>query len=196
MMNITLPYRVPDDLKMELLEFVKQDDLNFIEHGKKKFGRVINKYVKFDDIDSPLSTKVKKFGDQLFENMGMVTILTEPVVGYCLWITEEGGYMQPHVDDRHTITHYPHIRLNFLISKPITGGNPAINEVEYEIQEDECWFNHASIWSHSSSIVGGSKPRILLSLGKFVDSKEVSTFLKTFLYSEDTHEQTTIRLKN
>lgn len=182
MMNIKLPYKVPADLKMEILEFCKQDNLNFIEHGNETFGYVINKFVKFDDIDDPLSDKVKRFADDLFESMGMVTTEIETYNGYCVSITENEGYTQEHIDPKHSVNQFPHIRLNFLLSKPVSGGDPIINGTVYEMQEDEGWFNHASIWRHGTTKVTGDKPRITLSVGKHVKPSEVTNFLKTFLF--------------
>ena len=183
-MNVRLPYRVPKDLKAEILEYCKRDNLPFVEHGKKTHGHVINKFIKLDDVADPVSENVKKFSNEIFETMGMVNTLDETYNGCAVFVMNAGGWNPLHVDPRHEESLFAHIRVNFLLSKPEEGGNTIINEIEYQLQEDESWFMYSSIWVHGVTEVIGNKPRIILSIGKYVDPKEVSTFLKNVLYNK------------
>ena len=71
-------------------------------------------------------------------------------------------------------TNFMIIRINFLVSKPHQGGNPVIENKEYNIMEDNAWLNLASRWVHSSTPVVGNKPRVVLSLGAFVSPEELN----------------------
>ena len=74
-----------------------------------------------------------------------------------------------------------HIRLNFVVQKSEIGGNPIIiyssnrrqiakrEKFEYDIQEKCSWINFASEWFHGTTKVFGSRKRIVLSLGTYVD---------------------------
>lgn len=181
MANLKLPYKVPYALKNELVEFAVSTELPFTLHGTQWEKRVINKFLKFDGMDSILAQKVQNFGNFVFDQMKMYNRMTEDYMGYSLMMVQNDGYVQAHRDPKHTENSYWHVRINFLISKPEIGGDPIIENVLYEMNEDDGWFNLASNWTHSCTEVKGNKPRITLSLGHYVDPIEVKNFLKTII---------------
>ena len=182
MMNIKLPYRIPADLSTELLDFVNQKEYTFTLHGLTKHNRVINKFLKLDDLNNDLSKKVLQFGSSIFDDMNLKNRIREEYMGYSLMVVQNDGFIDSHIDGRDK-NNFLHIRINFLLSKSDIGGDPIIDDVKYEIKEGESWFNIASIWKHGCTEVKGDKPRITLSLGHYVEPKEVKNFLNNFLFA-------------
>jgi hypothetical protein len=111
----------------------------------------------------------------------------EPNYGYLISYSEEGHEVHPHRDanwygdgpdvnqreykPKNWIGDVVHCRLNVLISKPVSGGNPIIKGVEIPVAENEAWICMSGAHTHSTTRVQGSKPRILLSLGYFIPTK-------------------------
>ena len=111
----------------------------------------------------------------------------EPNYGYLICYSTDGHQVHKHKDpnfycegpDESLIENKPHnylgdvihTRFNLLISKPLEGGNPVINEIEYKVKENELWRCLAGVDEHQTTKVSGSKPRILLSFGYFVPTE-------------------------
>ena len=90
--------------------------------------------------------------------------------GFFLSYSESGHEVHRH-KDKNPDEDNLHIRFNLLISKPIKGGNPIINGVEYKIKENEVWVCESGNYYHSTTKVGGKKPRIILSLGHYINKE-------------------------
>lgn len=108
----------------------------------------------------------------------------EENMGFIIVYSEKGHRVHPHKDtnfnsegegwqkNRHLDNEYIgdviHTRFNVLISKPIKGGNPIIDGIEYSVRENEAWVCHSGIKEHCTNEIEGDKPRILLSFGHWV----------------------------
>ena len=66
------------------------------------------------------------------------------------------------------VTDKLHCRFNILIQSPEGGGNPIIDGVEIDIEENEPWMVQAGLYYHGSSVVEGDKIRILCSFGHYI----------------------------
>lgn len=85
--------------------------------------------------------------------------------GIFLSYSTEGHIVNPH-RDLYT-DEYDIVRCNVLISKPIKGGEAIINNKIIEVEENEVWICNANKDPHSSVLVEGDKPRIMLSFGYY-----------------------------
>lgn len=182
MLKIKTPYKVSEDLKEEILSFVNNNEvLPYVLHGAKKYDKYINKMLKVENIDtiSPaLAKKIIDFGNQVFDDMGMNDRQKESYLDYSVFIVENGGYIHTHIDALPPeYTNYIHVRMNFLLTKPITGGDPIIEGTRYDMDQDQSWINLASMWSHGCNDVVGDIPRITLTLGHYVRADQVKSFL-------------------
>lgn len=65
------------------------------------------------------------------------------------------------------------VRFNILLSKPIEGGDPVINDIEIPVEEYGVWVCWASKYVHTSTRVEGDKPRIMISFGFNLNDKQV-----------------------
>lgn len=108
----------------------------------------------------------------------------EENMGFIIVYSEKGHRVHPHRDtnfnsegegweknmnlDNEYIGDVIHTRFNVLVSKPIKGGNPIIDGIEYSVRENEAWVCHSGIKEHSTNEIEGDKPRILLSFGHWV----------------------------
>tara|TARA_B110000438_G_scaffold48510_1_gene48890 strand:+ start:6600 stop:7208 length:609 start_codon:yes stop_codon:yes gene_type:complete len=144
---------MPDD---ELLE------ANFPYSELMEIGDVIMK-----QFDLPMSTQI------------------EPNYGYLICHSQKGHQVHEHSDANFNVEgpdellnedlpydylgDVIHTRFNVLISKPLKGGNPVINKIEYKVKENEVWRCLAGIHDHYTTKVEKDKPRVLLSFGYFID---------------------------
>ena len=116
---------------------------------------------------------MQSYSDSLFEELKMIDTKPEPMFGNFIGVNLENGFVHKHKDSRANNGFY-HVRINFLVQKPISGGMPVIEEQLYLVEENQSWLNLASEWVHSSTPVVGDKERIVLSLGKYVNPKEIN----------------------
>ena len=69
----------------------------------------------------------------------------------------DGAHTHQHKDLTND-TSLVHVRCNTLIKKPNIGGNPIINNKEYNVLERDSWLLFASLHEHASTpIVGGTR---------------------------------------
>jgi hypothetical protein len=162
--NLTLSAEDADTIK----NFVRDNfsnDSYFIDNGNSR------RYSSLTKFETPISDLAKRIRNESFKSLGILSFEEENIYGIFLGVNGEGGFVQPHRDQR--IDGHEHFRLNFLISKPDGGGMPVINGKEYNIDEGESWINIASRWAHMSTPVVGKKNRIVLSLGGQVKIEDV-----------------------
>tara|TARA_R110002072_G_scaffold295311_1_gene466187 strand:- start:159 stop:773 length:615 start_codon:yes stop_codon:yes gene_type:complete len=105
--------------------------------------------------------------------------------GFMIVVSYKGHSTQLHKDpnrnregpdaSKHDTTNMPyfvtdklHCRFNILIQSPEGGGNPIIDGVEFNIEENEPWMVQAGLYYHGSSVVEGDKIRILCSFGHYI----------------------------
>ena len=172
-MNAKLNFEFGDnELKKELVEFSLSNYFNekyFQCNGptKKRF------FCQLSNFDLPFSEKIIQTRTDFYNRVGIKNFEEENNYGIFLGLNLEGGFVVPHRDmnDLNRV----HTRINFLLSKPVKGGNIVINNKKIELQENEGWINLASKWLHGSTPVEGSKPRIVLSYGASVDKTIINS---------------------
>jgi hypothetical protein len=157
---IVLPIIIPSELKNKILTFVKVNENSFIANGHQR------KYCNLNNTETDLKYEIQKFAEYCY-GLYNINVKTEPMFGNFIGVNLEGGSVYPHKDPRSKDNEI-HVRINFLVSKSITGGMPILDGIEYKINEGDCWVNLASEMVHQSTVVEGDKPRVVLSLGSFV----------------------------
>jgi hypothetical protein len=173
-MNIKTNITLPLDLKQEILEFSFNDEF-FKPNGHKGY----REFCMVNKLDHPLNEKLKTFSAECYRKLGINEVIEETMFGNFIGRNKTGGAVHPHTDPRSP-GGLPHMRLNFLVQKPESGGNPVIRNIEYPIEEDESWINLASHWRHSSKEVTGLIPRIVLSLGSFISIDDADRIIKEY----------------
>ena len=168
-MTIVKPnIQIPPDLKSLVVSFATVKGLKFF---RKNTGGEHRRLCNLNDYpDLPVSKRVKAFAEHCYSQFD-IPIINEPVFGNFIGVGTDGSFVQEHRD--RGVDGLNHIRLNFLLSKPMAGGMPIIDGVEYSIEEDQCWFNFANLYRHGSTPIQGSKHRIVLSLGCLVSQNDL-----------------------
>ena len=162
--------KVPNELKLEII--------NFVSEGKKyfQFNGPGRKYCPLNRTEEVLKIKVAEFANYCYGTFN-INVIPEPKFGNFIGVNTDGGAVHPHKDPR-SVNNEVHVRINFLVSKPHIGGMPVINNTEYNIDEGDCWVNLASEELHQSTKVQGDKPRIVLSLGSYVNENQIPNFTR------------------
>lgn len=154
---------IDENLKQEIVDFAYEQAHFFVinEYGA---GR---RYCNLNKIETPLLEKVSRFAKQSYESLGIKHFEQEPFFGNFIGFGKENSFVHNHTD--YSPDGKCHVRLNFLIQRPFSGGMPIIENVVYDIAEGGCWLNMASYWNHGSTPVAGSRERIVLSLGALIE---------------------------
>lgn len=95
--------------------------------------------------------------------------------GALISYSHEGHKVQPHSDPNPP--GFIHTRFNVLISKPEKGGQAIIDGQVLDTKENELWVCAAGKYTHSSVLVEGDKPRVLLSFGTYLKRKQLDEIL-------------------
>ena len=157
---------------------IKDYVVNFVYTSEPKFW-IINpvgknrKFCALNKHDLPITKVIKEYNKYVFSQFSIVRQIDEERFGNFIGYNTSGGFVHSHTDHLSS-DGWEHVRINFLVSKPLQGGNPVIDDKEYNIMEDNSWLNIASKWVHSSTPVVGDKPRIVLSLGAYVNPSELN----------------------
>jgi len=162
-----------DNIKNELTNFVINNfnnQLFFRHNGNARRFCILNQ------ISTPITNLLINYRKQVYNDFGVSSFEEEPIFGIFLGVNTETGFVHEHTDP--TKYGFYHTRINFLVSKPIEGGIPVINNEEFIIDEGESWINLASEWKHKSTPVVGEKPRIVLSLGALVQKTQLDPILR------------------
>lgn len=124
---------------------------------------------KLESLGFPMD-KMKDIEKYIFDQHKILpeNVKIDPKHGTFISYSEEGHVVGDHKDSG-TIEGFTHSRFNIMISKPIEGGNPIINDIKYEVEENQVWLCPAGKYYHNIDEVKGDKPRIMLSLGYFLD---------------------------
>ena len=175
--NSLIPSLIPNKLDPYIKDLVIKFAYENEESFTWNFSNTVLKTRRFcnlNKIQSNLSNTIENYSKELFNQLNMINTLTEPLFGNFVGVHLAGGSVHSHTD--FAINNYNHIRLNFLVSKPYSGGMPILSDKEYFVDEDFGWINVANKWKHASTVVSGTKPRIILSLGKYVIKQESDHF--------------------
>jgi hypothetical protein len=163
--NVIRPLLIDDGLSDSIKRFVK-DEGKLFKTNPAGLGR---KFCNLNKLDHELSKQVREFSEHCYNTLGLVPSEEEHLYGNFIGVNSGGAFVHTHTDPRKTDK--IHVRLNFLIQKPNGGGMPVIDGITYTVEQGQCWINLASEWKHGSTPVVGSTPRIVLSLGRYVDRK-------------------------
>lgn len=172
-MNPRLDLIIPKHLSDSVIEFAEISGLDFFVINNSGAQR---RYCNLNAKDTKITKIVSDFSEQCFNSIGITEFKEEPIFGNFIGVNGTGGFVHPHTDPLGSVGEY-HLRLNFLVQKPVSGGVPIMDGIQYEIEEMHSWINLASSWLHSSTPVVGVRNRIVLSLGKLVSPEIVENIL-------------------
>lgn len=170
-----LPFTLDSSIKNQIVEFSTITGLSYFIKNALGDNR---RYCNLNKTDVNLKQIVSDYSTKIFNELGLSDNKEEPHFGNFIGVNSETGYVHEHRDQR-CVNGFYHVRLNFLVQKPISGGIPVINNEPYDIEEGSSWFNLASEWYHSSTPVVGGTERIVLSMGRFVNPRQVDRLLQT-----------------
>ena len=170
-MNPRLNLIIPKHLSDSVIEFAEISGLSYFRHNGN--GRI---FCNLNLVENDLSKSISKFSDTCYQSIGIDEFVDETMFGNFIGVNSIGGFVHQHKDFLGPNGEY-HLRINFLVQKPIGGGTVLIEEIPYEIEEGNSWINYASSWVHGSTVVEGMHKRIVLSLGKFVKPEIAEPFL-------------------
>jgi len=156
---------VPKLLKKKLIDFSENTGLSFFKSNPAGNNR---RFCNLNNVDLELSKEIKIFSKQCYNSLGINEVIEEHLFGNFIGINTEGGFVHEHKDPVDSNGRW-HVRLNFMLQKPLDGGDVIINGTKIYLNEDDSWLNFASIQLHGSTPVKGIKNRIVLSLGNYID---------------------------
>ena len=90
----------------------------------------------------------------------------EPGFKCFLGCNTEGGTVHRHTDPSPPDKH--HVRMNLMLSKPLGGGEPIIDDKKIEIEERDLWCFYPTAMPHESTPVIGARKRMVISIGILV----------------------------
>ncbi len=90
----------------------------------------------------------------------------EPRYKCFLGCNTEGGFVQRHTDSAPEDK--LHVRMNIMLSKPLSGGEPVIGTKVVPIEERDLWCFYPSLMAHESTPVLGRRKRFVVSIGILV----------------------------
>ena len=121
-----------------------------------------------DKPNSPLRKKMKVVNEFILNRFNLeLDTPVDLVDGFFVSYSEEGHKVHLHKDNNPDEEHY-HVRFNVMISKPIKGGYPIIDDQTIKVKENEVWICECGNYYHTTEEVGGDKPRIMLSFGHYI----------------------------
>jgi len=169
-MNLKSSMVLKKNVANKISKFAKNNEHLFVSNGigRKYYSTMFNK--------NDFNVYLESIRQMCLKNLEIEQFEEEPYFGIFIGINTESGFVQEHTDPSKD--GYVHFRLNFLISKPKSGGMPVINGKEIRVNELESWINCASKWLHKSTPVVGKKPRIVLSLGALITEEQAKKALK------------------
>jgi len=188
-MKLDLDLRVPDEMSKEILRLVEEDGPQFKERrftGQQLAGMSraevgswqARRLCVLDSLDSGIGARVAEFADDCFARLGL-RYSPELVLGNFIGVQRAGAWVQPHRDPFGELGRW-HLRLNFLVQKPVAGGSVLLGDFLIEPEEGEWWLNFASNRLHGCSPVEGDRARVILSLGTYVEPASGAAALQRY----------------
>jgi len=86
----------------------------------------------------------------------------------------DGAFVHEHQDTNKG--NLAHVRVNVMLKKPVTGGNPVLNGVELSVNEGDIWLCLAGEERHSSTPMYGGQ-RVVFSYGGLVERHEITEYI-------------------
>jgi len=163
--------RIEEELRLKIIDFAYNQKNFFISNTAGAGRRLCN----LNRVNIPLTQEAEEFAKIAYKSLGIEEYDEEPLFGNFIGFNEENAFVHRHMDPGEGSKW--HVRLNFLIQKPQSGGLPTINDIAYDVEEGGCWKNIASSWWHGSTPVVGSRQRIVLSLGALIEESIAKSLL-------------------
>ena len=163
---------IPDELKSEIVDFTLYSGLTFFKVNPAGNNR---RFCNLNLYDITLTNKIKEFSVICYNCLGIEKVNDEHIYGNFIGVNSVGGFVHEHSDSEDHFGRW-HVRLNFMIQKPLEGGDVVIDGVKFLLNEGDSWLNFASKWSHGSTPVKGDRNRIVLSLGNYIDNQVAEKF--------------------
>lgn len=173
--------QIDEAIRLQVVDFVYNSDRKYWipnKAGNLKSSKN-RKYCVISNIDSKLSREVNRLKESILIELGVDDLSQKDKFKNLIGVVSDGSSVHEHVDVHKG--EWPHTRINILIQKPIEGGMPVIDGVEYNIEQSQCWINKASSWVHSTTIVKGSIDRIVLSLGTCISNENFNSIERDIL---------------
>jgi hypothetical protein len=173
MLDPRLPIKIPEDLRIKIVN-LSYDRVDMFQVNSASRGR--RRFCNLNEFDHEVTKEVKEFSKECYSAIGINTFQEEPLFGNFIGFNTSASSVHPHKDPRGPNGEW-HIRLNFLVQKPFSGGLPILDGIQYEVDEGASWKNIACLWNHETSPVVGEKERIVLSLGALVEESLATKLL-------------------
>lgn len=170
--------QIDEAIRLQVVDFVYNSDKKFWIPNKANNSKN-RRYCVISNMDTELSKKVNNLKEFFLVQLGVNDLSQMDKFKNLIGVVSEGGSVHEHIDVYKG--DWPHTRINILIQKPIEGGMPVIDGVEYNIDQGQCWLNKASSWSHRSTVVKGNIDRIVLSLGTCISNENFNSIERDIL---------------
>jgi hypothetical protein len=188
-MESTKDLRLPTWLATEIIRLAEESGPQFKERRftDEQLDKMSSAEVRswqarrlcmLDAQDSGFGARVAEFAEGCFARLGL-RCSPERVLGNFIGVQRAGAWVQPHRDPFGEQGQW-HLRLNFLVQKPIAGGVVMLGDFLVEPDEGEAWLNFASNRFHACSPVEGDRARVILSLGTYVDPTTGAAMLQQY----------------
>lgn len=107
-----------------------------------------------------------EFRDEAFSCFGFTELRDEPIYkNFAGHHYLDGAFTQPHKD--FAPEGFIHVRANWMLQKPASGGNPVMDGAEVEVNPGDLWICFASEELHSSTPISGGE-RLICSFGALI----------------------------
>lgn len=166
-MNPIVHVTVPEVFRKDVVDFVYNPEYSKHFNQNRSMGTINRRFCLINKTETKFSELVKFFSQIAYRQIGIPEFKEEPLFGNFLGVNSAGGNVHEHMDPGDEYGNH-HLRLNIMIQKPLAGGMPVIDGIEYAIEEGQAWINYASDWKHGSTKVEGDRDRIVLSMGALV----------------------------
>lgn len=178
-LNFKLGLEIDNQSKDRIVNWTMDNYKNMDYFTVNGFGR---RYCSVNKFDTEITELVNQLAVEKYSELGIIGTYVEPIFGHFIGVNTQGGNVHPHMDKN--VNGLIHTRINFMLSMPEMGGQPIVKfndqEHQLEIEEGDSWLNIAGLWEHTSTIVNGNKPRIVLSLGALVPLMTLQIFFPEF----------------
>ncbi len=183
--------RIPSELQQDIIDFCHEDNSDKWVHGfdAYKTNSVWNHGRKIIFChDTKFYEQTKAIEQEYLNAIGLPSDAIIPVgeddrhpyfphfIGCIFKDNKKSSGIQTHTDPRKD--DWYQMRINYLIQKPVTGGEPIINRSVIDINENQSWNVWASEHKHSALPVTEDKMRITVSFGFYVNPTYVSEVKK------------------
>lgn len=168
-------FKIPKELSNGVVDFALNTGVQYFTKNPIGAGR---RFCNINRVDIPLTNAIKQFAQECYSNLN-VAVKEEHLLGNFIGVNFENAFVHQHIDQRNNENDW-HVRLNFMVQKPDSGGDVLIQGNQYSIDEGCSWINFASEWKHGSTPVIGKRERIVLSLGNYIQQSDAKRLLELY----------------